>query len=81
MCTCRGKCARCCEGLFDVARHDEGNSDSHLEGMLTGNSVTVLIEAGKLVLERWQGIYFCEFDGSRKRDLIIKLLGFGPRDE
>jgi secondary thiamine-phosphate synthase enzyme len=54
-------------------RHNEGNSDSHVKTSLVGNSVMVLIEDGKPVLGRWQGIYFCEFDGPRDRDLIIKL--------
>ncbi len=57
-------------------RHNEGNSDSHLKASLTGNSVTVLIEQGRLVLGRWQAIYFCEFDGPRKRELNVKLLDF-----
>src|SRR6185437_9319562 len=43
-------------------QHDEGNSDSHVKVAMVGNSATVLIERGELVLGRWQGIYFCEFD-------------------
>ena len=57
-------------------RHDEGNSDSHLKTALVGNSATVIVENGKLLLGRWQGIYFCEFDGPRTRELIIKLVHF-----
>jgi secondary thiamine-phosphate synthase enzyme len=57
-------------------QHGEGNSDSHLKTALTGNSVTVLIENSRLVLGRWQGIYFCEFDGPRHRQLHIKLVSF-----
>ena len=53
--------------------HGEGNSDSHVKTSLVGNSVTVLIEDGKLVLGRWQGIYFCEFDGPREREMIVKV--------
>lgn len=53
-------------------RHGEGNSDSHLKASLMGSSVTVLIEDGDLVLGRWQGIYFCEFDGPRTRDFFVK---------
>jgi secondary thiamine-phosphate synthase enzyme len=56
--------------------HDEGNSDSHVKTALVGNSVTLLIEEGRLVLGRWQGVYFCEFDGPRHRDLHIKLVSF-----
>jgi len=55
-------------------RHNEGNSDSHVKTSLVGNSVTVLIENGKLLLGTWQGIQFCEFDGPRNRDVIIKLI-------
>ena len=58
-------------------RHAEGNSDSHLKAAMVGHTVTVLVEAGKLVLGRWQGVYFCEFDGPRQRELIVKALSFG----
>ena len=58
-------------------QHGEGNSDSHLKTSLVGNSVTVLIEDGELVLGRWQGIYFCEFDGPRTREMHVKLVRFG----
>ena len=59
-------------------QHDEGNSDSHLKTAIVGNSATVLIERGDLVLGRWQGIYFCEFDGPREREMMVKLVKFGP---
>jgi len=58
--------------------HVEGNSDSHVKTSLVGNTVTVLIERGRLVLGRWQGIYFCEFDGPREREMMEKLVKFGP---
>ena len=48
-------------------RHAEGNSTAHVKSTLTGNSVTVPVENGRLVLGTWQGIYFCEFDGPRSR--------------
>src|SRR5438105_4207393 len=38
-------------------QHDEGNSDAHVKTTMVGNSVMVLIENGRLVLGRWQGIY------------------------
>ena len=57
-------------------QHDEGNSDSHVKVAMVGNSVTVLIEGGELVLGRWQGIYFCEFDGPREREMLVKLVAF-----
>ena len=55
-------------------KHDEGNSDSHVKVAMVGNSVTVIIEHGALVLGRWQGIYFCEFDGPREREVFVKLV-------
>lgn len=54
-------------------QHAEGNSDSHVKTSLVGNSVTVLIEDGDLLLGRWQGIYFCEFDGPREREMRAKV--------
>jgi secondary thiamine-phosphate synthase enzyme len=59
-------------------QHGEGNSDSHVKTSLVGNSVTVLIENGKLVLGTWQGIQFCEFDGPRQRKYLVKLVSFDP---
>jgi len=55
-------------------RHAEGNSDSHLKSSFFGSSLLVPIENGKLVLGTWQGIYFCEFDGPRKRQAYVTLL-------
>jgi len=55
-------------------RHSEGNSDSHIKSALTGTSVTLFIAEGRLELGRWQGIFFCEFDGPRERKLRIKIL-------
>ncbi len=56
--------------------HAEGNSDSHLKASLVGNSVTVLVDRGRLVLGQWQGVYFCEFDGPRQRQLHLKVVNF-----
>ncbi len=54
--------------------HGEGNSDSHLKTALVGPSVTLIVDAGKLVLGQWQGVYFCEFDGPREREFFVKIL-------
>jgi secondary thiamine-phosphate synthase enzyme len=59
-------------------QHSEGNSDSHVKTSLVGSSVIVLIESGRLVLGQWQGIYFCEFDGPRQRQMLLKLVDFEP---
>ena len=55
-------------------RHSEGNSDSHVKAVMVGSSQVVLIEKGKLALGRWQGIFFCEFDGPRERRLQVKIV-------
>jgi secondary thiamine-phosphate synthase enzyme len=56
-------------------RHGEGNSDAHIKASLVGSSVTLLVEDGDLVLGRWQGVYFCEFDGPRTRTVRVQTLG------
>lgn len=55
-------------------RHNDGNCDSHLKATLLGATRTLLIEDHRLLLGRWQGVYFCEFDGPRRRDLYVKLV-------
>jgi secondary thiamine-phosphate synthase enzyme len=54
-------------------RHAEGNADSHIKASLTGSSVLVLVENGRLVLGTWQKIFFCEFDGPRTRKVYVKV--------
>ena len=56
-------------------RHAEGNSDSHLKTSFVGTSATVIIEDGQLQLGRWQGIYLCEFDGPRTREVLVQTVG------
>jgi secondary thiamine-phosphate synthase enzyme len=54
-------------------RHMEGNSAAHIKSSLIGSSITVFVEAGRLILGTWQGIFFCEFDGPRSRKLHMKF--------
>src|ERR1700676_3538898 len=56
-------------------RHAEGNSDSHVKATMTGTSQMIFVEGGKLALGRWQGIFFCEYDGPRDRKLYVKVVG------
>ncbi len=56
-------------------RHGEGNSDSHIKASLVGSSATVIVENGDLLLGRWQGVFFCEFDGPRTRTVKMKWVG------
>ncbi len=55
-------------------RHMEGNSPSHMMATLTGSSVNVFIDDGKLRLGTWQRIFFCEFDGPRSRKLWWQIM-------
>lgn len=55
-------------------QHGEGNADSHIKSTLTGVSQTVPIADGRLALGRWQGIFFCEFDGPRQRQVRVKIV-------
>ena len=52
-------------------RHGEENSDAHIKATLVGSSVTIPFTEGKLLLGRWQGIFLCEFDGGRERQVIM----------
>ena len=57
----------------DAYRHMEGNADSHIKSSIIGNTCEVMISDGSLQLGRWQGIFFCEFDGPRNRRVWIQL--------
>lgn len=54
--------------------HSEGNSPAHIKASLTGVSVNILVDGGRLVLGTWQGIYFCEYDGPRTRKVHVKVV-------
>jgi secondary thiamine-phosphate synthase enzyme len=52
-------------------RHQEGNSAAHIKATLVGASQWVAVEGGRLQLGTWQGIFFCEFDGPRRRSVRL----------
>ncbi|WP_129723761.1 secondary thiamine-phosphate synthase enzyme YjbQ [Xylanivirga thermophila] len=54
--------------------HMEGNSHAHVKASSMGSHCSVIISDGRLMLGTWQGIYFCEFDGPRERDVYVKIL-------
>ena len=54
---------------------DGPNAPSHVRGSLIGPQVMVPVDGGKLSLGRWQGIFFCEFDGPRERNVFVTTLG------
>ncbi|MBN2620582.1 YjbQ family protein [candidate division WOR-3 bacterium] len=55
-------------------RHTEGNADAHIKASLIGSSQTLLIEDNSVMLGTWQGVYFCEFDGPRTREVWVKII-------
>ena len=55
-------------------RHFEGNSHAHMKSSTMGASQTLIINEGKLILGRWQDVYFCEFDGPRNRNFYVKVM-------
>ncbi|TEB07012.1 hypothetical protein Psch_00552 [Pelotomaculum schinkii] len=58
----------------DGYRHSEGNSAAHIKSSLVGVSLVLFISGGKLQLGTWQGVYFCEFDGPRRRKVMVKMV-------
>ena len=62
-------------------RHGEQNSDAHIKATLTGSSLTVPFHDGELLLGRWQGIFLCEFDGARERQVILQVMGDETEDK
>jgi secondary thiamine-phosphate synthase enzyme len=58
----------------DDYAHFEGNSAAHIKVSLMGASQNVFIHGGRLQLGTWQGIYLCEFDGPRHRNVWVKVV-------
>lgn len=57
---------------FDY-RHAEGNSPAHIKAVLTGPSQELFVEEGTLQLGTWQGLFLCEYDGPRHREVWVKI--------
>ena len=53
----------------------EDNGDAHLKRMILGHQVTLPISKGKLDLGPWEQVYYAEFDGQRKKKVIVKIIG------
>lgn len=53
----------------------ETNGDSHLKSLLIGHEVIVPITDGRLDFGPWQQIYYAEFDGQRRKRVIVKVMG------
>ncbi len=59
----------------DGYRHREGNSAAHLKASLIGFSEQLIVDRGSLLLGTWQGIWFCEYDGPRRRSVYVQVTG------
>lgn len=55
----------------DRYEHSEGNSAAHIKSCLVGPSLTLIVSGGRPVLGTWQAVYFCEFDGPRRRKVHV----------
>ena len=71
----RGDLIRALEAMVPnvTFRHGEGNSPAHLLAGLLGNSETLFVRGGKLLLGTWQGVYLAEFDGPRRRRVLVQV--------
>lgn len=58
----------------DGYHHTEGNSAAHIKSSLFGPSICLVVTGGRLLLGTWQSIYFCEFDGPRRRRMFVKVV-------
>ncbi|MBM4056295.1 MAG: YjbQ family protein [Planctomycetes bacterium] len=58
----------------DNYAHMEGNSAAHIKASIFGTTSAIPISKGRLALGTWQGIYFCEFDGPRNREVLVQTV-------
>ena len=54
--------------------HSEGNADAHIKAAMVGSCQAIPVEEGRLAFGRWQGVFFCEFDGPRQRRVHVQVL-------
>jgi secondary thiamine-phosphate synthase enzyme len=58
----------------DGYAHLEGNAAAHIKSSLIGASECIPVEGGRPLLGTWQGLYFGEFDGPRRRRILVKVI-------
>jgi len=56
-------------------RTGEDNGDAHLKNLLIGSQVTLPVTAGRIDFGPWQQVYYAEFDGRRRKRVLIKIIG------
>jgi secondary thiamine-phosphate synthase enzyme len=59
----------------DGYEHGEDNQDAHIKSSIIGASIAFIVEKGKPVMGHWQALFFCEFDGPRRRRVMIRAVG------
>lgn len=59
---------------FGPYHHVEGNADAHVKSVLVGPFLLLPVAEGQLALGRWQSVFFCEFDGPRRREVWVSFL-------
>ncbi|MFQ6061194.1 MAG: secondary thiamine-phosphate synthase enzyme YjbQ [Thermoplasmata archaeon] len=58
----------------DGYQHLEGNAAAHIKSVIFGPNLSLFVEKGDIILGTWQGIFFCEFDGPRRRKVHMRVL-------
>ena len=72
----KGDITRMLDGLFpwvDGYGHGEDNAAAHMKAVLAGTSEQIPFEKGRMLLGTWQSIYFLEFDGPRRRKVLVHV--------
>jgi secondary thiamine-phosphate synthase enzyme len=62
-------------GRYRHNRTGEDNADAHLKRQIMGREVVVAITRGKLELGPWEQIFYAEFDGQRRKRVLVKIIG------
>jgi len=62
-------------------RSGEDNGDAHIKRTIMGREVVVAITNGKLDFGPWEQIFYGEFDGQRRKRVLIKIIGVGTKNE
>jgi thiamine phosphate synthase YjbQ (UPF0047 family) len=63
------------DGDYRHHRGGEDNGDAHFKNLLVHHQVVLPVTAGRLDLGPWQQVFYCEFDGRRRKRLVIKIIG------
>jgi len=62
-------------GDYEHHRSGETNGDAHLKNLLLGHQVLLPVTEGDLDLGPWEQVFYAEFDGQRRKRVVVKVLG------